>query len=126
MNALKLGHHAGGNLVRDDLGEFSCQNVDCPDYQRKGKNNLAIDSWYGKLKKHRMLVCRTCRKRFSERKGTQLFGSQLSAETVARISAFLEEGKSIRETARLTGVNRNTVVRYSQLLGRASRGPSPN
>src|SRR4051812_16437583 len=123
MSILILSRPSGGRLVQGDLSGFGCQNRECPDFGKKGLGNLAIDSWYGKKKQHRMLVCRTCRKRFSERKGTELFGAQLTAETVARIAACLAEGRSIRETARVTGVNRNTVVRYSHLLGRATGKP---
>ena len=63
-----------------------------------------------------MLLCRTCKTCFSERKGTSLFGSQLSGAKVAFMRQCLAEGKSVRETARLTRVNRNTVVRYSRLF----------
>jgi LacI family transcriptional regulator len=64
-----------------------------------------------------MLRCKTCRRRFSERKGSKLFGSQLSDETVALVFRHLKEGRGIRETARLLDINRNTVVRYRRLLG---------
>lgn len=116
MTAVTIVRPLGGSLVEGDLSGFSCQNVECPDHGKKGMDNLTIDSCYGRQKQYRLLVCRTCRKRFSERKGTTLFGSQLTVETIARISAYLAENKSVREVARLTGVNRNTVVRYSHLL----------
>jgi transposase-like protein len=98
-----------------DLSAFCCQNVACPDHCKRGLGNLRIDERYGKAKQYRMLLCRTCHARFSERKGTSLFGSQLSAEQVAALLEHLAKGKSVRETARLTGVNRNTVVRYRRL-----------
>ncbi len=101
----------------DDLSRFCCQNRSCPDHGQPGRDNLKVDSRYGKHNQYRMLLCRTCKKRFSERKGSPLFGSQLAAETLARIVQHLKDGKGIRETARLTGVNRNTVVRYSQRIG---------
>lgn len=110
----------------DDLSRFCCQNRNCPDYGQPGKGNLKVDSRYGKCGRFRMLLCRTCKQRFSERKGTPLFGSQLAAETVARIVQHLKDGKSIRETARLTGVNRNTVVRYSRLIDHLDQGNGPS
>ena len=106
----------------DNLSDFCCQNRSCPDHGRPGKDNLKVDSRYGNHNQYRMLLCRTCKKRFSERKGTPLFGSQLAAETIERIVQHLENGKGIRETARLIGVNRNTVVRYSRLIGRLGQG----
>jgi LacI family transcriptional regulator, galactose operon repressor len=102
--------------VEDDLSAFCCQNCACPDYGRHGSDNLKVDSRYGKGKQVRMLLCRTCKRRFSERKGTTLFGSQLSAAKVALLKQCLAEGKSVREVARLIQVNRNTVVRYGRIF----------
>jgi transposase-like protein len=101
--------------MRVDLSAFFCQNTACPDYGKRGHGNLRIDGRYGRDKQYRMLLCRTCHARFSERKGTPLSGCQLSAEKVAILLKYLAEGKTVRETARLTGVNRNTVVRYRRL-----------
>jgi Helix-turn-helix domain len=107
----------GGHLLDVDLSAFCCQNEACTDYCIRGLGNLHIDEWYGKQKQYRLLRCRTCGARFSERKGTRLFGSQLSEDKVADLYKYLAEGKSVRETARLIGVNRNTVVRYNRLTG---------
>jgi hypothetical protein len=54
----------------DDLKNFCCQNPDCKDYAQRGLENLRVSFRYGRAKQHRMLVCRTCQHRFSERKGT--------------------------------------------------------
>ena len=61
----------------DDLSRFCCQNPDCPDYGLRGHGNLRVGFRYGPAKQRRMLVCRTCQARFSERKGTALFASRL-------------------------------------------------
>jgi LacI family transcriptional regulator len=104
----------------DDLSGFSCQNAACADYGKPGLGNLTVCGRYGKQNRHRLLYCRTCRYRFSERRGTVLFGSQLSEETTASLFRHLAERTGVRPTARLVGVNRNTVVRYSRLArGRA-------
>ena len=58
----------------DDLARFCCQNPDCPDYGLRGRGNLRVCFYYGPGKSRRMLACRTCQDRFSERKGTALFG----------------------------------------------------
>ena len=107
--------------MRNDLSRFCCQNRNCPDYGHPGRENLKVDSRYGNHNQYRMLLCRTCKKRFSERKGSPLFGSQLAAETIQRIVRHLEDGRGIRETARLTGVNRNTVIRYSRMIGQLAQ-----
>lgn len=67
----------------DDLSKFCCLNQKCKDYGQRGAGNLTVCMRYGP-KKIRFLRCRTCRDRFSERKGTPLFDSRLPEEkTVA-------------------------------------------
>ena len=61
----------------DDLSRFCCRNSECPDYGGRGGENLSVCGRYGTNKQWRMLRCRTCKDRFSERKGTPLFGSTL-------------------------------------------------
>ena len=64
----------------EDLCRFCCQNHNCPDHGKRGTGNLTVCARYGKDKTRRMLYCRTCKARFSERKGTPLFDSQLTEE----------------------------------------------
>jgi transposase-like protein len=64
-----------------------------------------------------MLYCRTCKARFSERKGTPLFGSTLAEDKIVSILAHIDDGCGVRKTARLVGVTPNTVTRYSSLAG---------
>jgi len=59
--------------------------------------------------------------RFSERKGTPLFGSQLTEDQAVSIFEHLAERNGVRATARLVRVNRNTVVRYARLAGDHAR-----
>jgi transposase-like protein len=106
----------------DDLLGLCCQNTNCPDHQKFGKNNLKVETRYGKQGERRLLLCRTCGKRFSERKGTLLFKAQLPDEKIDLLTSYLGNGKGVREIARLVGVNRNTVVRYARLLGRSPSG----
>lgn len=61
----------------EDLSHFCCQNMECPDYGRRGTGRLTVCMHYCKDKERRLLYCRTCRARFSERKGTALFRSHL-------------------------------------------------
>ena len=67
--------------------------------------------------RQRLLYCRTCKARFSEHKGTPLFQTQLPDEKVVAVLEHIVEGCGVRQTARLTGVNRNTVGRLSRLAG---------
>jgi LacI family transcriptional regulator len=100
----------------DDLSAFCCLNNACPDYGQRGKGNLTVPMRYGPQQR-RLLRCRTCKARFSERKGTPLFGAQLSQDKVVAVLEHIAEGVGVRKTSRLLGVNKNTVVRYSLLAG---------
>jgi LacI family transcriptional regulator len=105
----------------EDLSRFCCQDERCRDYGKRGAGNLTVCGRYGRQKQHRLLSCRTCRARFSERKGTPLFGSKLSEDKAVSLFQHLSERCGVRATARLIGVNRNTVVRSSRLAGPHAR-----
>jgi transposase-like protein len=105
----------------DDLSRFCCQDPDCPDYGKRGHGNLSVCAHYGKAKQHRLLYCKTCKARFSERKGTPLFGSTLPEDKAIDLIRHVADRNGVRATARLVGVHRDTVVRYSRLLGEHAR-----
>jgi transposase-like protein len=107
--------------VDEDLSRFCCQNEQCSGHGQRGAGNLTVCGRYGKQKQHRLLYCRTCRCRFSERKGTPLFGSKLSQDKAVSVYQHLAERCGVRSAARLVGVNRNTVVRYGRLAGPHAR-----
>ena len=65
-----------------DLSRFCCQNPDCPDYGKRGHGNLTSPARYGRDRRL-LLRCRTCKARFSERKGTPLFGARLSRDRLS-------------------------------------------
>ena len=54
-----------------------------------------------------MLRCRTCKARFSERKGTPLFGSRLPQEKVGSVLEHIAEGCGVRQTGGLLGPSRH-------------------
>src|SRR5262249_33135204 len=78
--------------------------------------NRTVAMPYGTTQR-RLLRRRTCKARFSERKGTPLFGAQLPEDKVVAVLSHIAEGVGVRKTGRLVGVNKNTVVRYSLLAG---------
>jgi transposase-like protein len=100
----------------DDLSLFCCQNPDCTHYGQRGLDNLRVCFRYGPSQR-RMLACRTCQQRFSERKGTPLFDTRLPEEQALDVLAHLRESCGVRQTGRLVGVNKNTVVRLAKLAG---------
>ena len=101
----------------DDLARFCCQNPDCALHGRRGAGNLSVCDRSGKRHHIRLLYCNACKARFSERKGTPLYRSGLPPEKALALVEHLADRTGVRATARLVGVNRNTVVRYSRLLG---------
>jgi transposase-like protein len=101
----------------DDLQRFCCQNTACPDYGQRGLANLRVAFHYGPDKQRRMLACRTCQQRFSERKGTALFGARLPDDKAFALLAHLQERCGVRSTSRLVGVDKDTVVRYALRAG---------
>jgi transposase-like protein len=97
--------------------KFCCQNKKCPDYGKRGANNLTVCGWYGKNNHIRLLYCRTCKTRFSERKGTPLFGLRLPEKKMIHLLEHLCEGCGVRKTSRLVKVHRDTVTRYTLAAG---------
>src|SRR5258706_6770183 len=105
----------------DDLSPFCCQNSRCPDYGRRGAGNLTVTGRLGKSRQYRLLYCRTCRDRFSERKGTPLYRAHLLEDKVTSILEHVNEGCGIRKTARLVKVHPDTVSRYCRAVGGHAR-----
>jgi len=102
----------------DDLKTFCCQNPQCTDYGRRGLDNLRVCFRYGTHKATRVLACRTCQHRFSERKGTALYRCKLPEEKAVAVLHHLQEDCGVRQTSRLVGVNKDTVVRLAVVAGR--------
>jgi transposase-like protein len=105
-----------GRPADDDLSRFCCQNPACPDHGHRDHGNLTVCLRYGPQQR-RLLRCRTCKARFSERKGTPLFDTRLPQDKVVAVLEHIAEGVGVRKTSRLVGVTRNTVVRYSLRAG---------
>jgi len=104
----------------DDLSSFCCQNATCPDYGKRGLGNLTVPARYGPHQR-RLLRCRTCKARFSERKGTPLFDTRLPADQATAVLQHLAEGCGVPQTSRLVGVDKDTVVRYAVRAGSHAR-----
>ena len=107
----------GPEPTMDDLARFCRLNPDCSDHGRRGGANLRVHSRCGARKPYRILECRTCGARSSERKGTPLEDSRLPADKVVSLLDHLREGCGTRATSRLVGVDKNTVTRYLRLAG---------
>jgi transposase-like protein len=108
-------------MPMDDLSRFCCQNPDCPRYGERGAGNLSVCDRFAKAN-HRLLYCNACKARFSEFKGTPLFNSKLSHDKALAVLEHLAEGCGVRQTARLVGVNKDTVTRLALLAGTHAQG----
>jgi len=91
-------------------GRKNCTGYFVPNpYGKRGGGSLTVCMHYVRDKKMRLLYCRTCRARFSERKGTALFRPHLPEDKAGSVPQHIQEGCGVRKTARLTGVNRDTA-----------------
>src|SRR5262245_42010547 len=100
----------------DDLQRFCCLNPDCQRYGQRGQGNIAARARYGR-RLRRLLYCKACLRRFSERKGTPLFACRLDEDKARSVLAHLHQGCGVRQTERLLGVHRDTVMRLGRLAG---------
>jgi IS1 family transposase len=105
----------------DDLARFCCLNSQCPDFGRRDAGNLTVTGRLGKARQFRLLYCRTCRARFSERKGTPLYRAHLPEDQALSILDHIREGCGVRQTARLVKVHPDTVSRYGRAAGEHAR-----
>jgi len=96
------------------MSEFEqcfCPNEQCKDYGLRGHGNIGVRAKYGKDKNRDLLYCRTCGKRFAASRASALFGLHLPAETIRQIIHHAAEGVGVRATARLLGMDKDTVNR---------------
>jgi hypothetical protein len=88
-----------------------CPNQDCKDYGLRNHGNIAFRGKYGKDKTKDLIYCRTCGQRFALTRSTAFFGLHLSDEKIEQIIHHAAEGVGVRATARLLGLNKDTVNR---------------
>ena len=93
-----------------DLSQHFCPNPDCNDFGVIGAGNITTSATYGK-QQTRLLRCKSCNHRFSERHHTVFFGLHTDEKTITEILTCLAEGNSIRGCARIKGVSKDTVLR---------------
>jgi transposase-like protein len=96
------------------LSQFFCWNEDCPDYGIKNQGNIFLKERYGK-NQHALLKCKTCKRCFSETRGTVFFELNTSEEEVLRTLAMIPEKGSIRGVAELLDIVKTQFVDGSRL-----------
>jgi len=93
------------------LERCSCPNPNCKEYGVRNRGNLAVRGKYGKNKSRDLLYCRTCGQRFAATQASALFGLHLEPDTIRQIIHHAAEGVGVRATARLLGLDKDTVNR---------------
>ena len=104
-----------------DLKRFCCQNPRCVAYGSKGAGNLTLCGHTNQARTIRQLYCRTCKKRFSIRKGTVFYRAHMPEPQVVDILRHVQEGNGMRQTGRLTGHKEDTVIHYARAAGKHAR-----
>lgn len=108
-------------MTMKELSKFWCINSQCPDYGKRGQGNISVHHIYGRNKEIRLLQCKTCKKRFSERAQTPLSGIHLPIEKAISVLKHLAEGCGIRKTSRLVGVHKDTVLKLQRKAGKHAK-----
>ena len=93
-----------------DVDNFFCPNKTCSDHKIKGLGNIFIIDRYGKDRR-RLLKCKTCNFRFSERRNTVFFGLHTRESKIREVIRYLLNGMSFRETAYASDLDKDTVQR---------------
>ena len=99
------------------LSEFCCINAECSEHGERGGENLRVHQIYGKSDTIRLLECKVCGHKFSERAHTALSGSRLPRDKIISILHHLAEGCGQRRICRLVGVSRDAVRRLVRIAG---------
>lgn len=92
------------------LNDFFCPNESCEDRGKKGLGNIVVSNKYGKDQR-KLLKCRTCNFRFSERRSTFFFGLHTKDSKIKEVISYLLEGMSFREAAAAADLDKDTVNR---------------
>jgi transposase-like protein len=107
--------------MEEDLSRSCCRRPECLDHGKRGHGNRTVCGHSGEARQYRLLYCRTCKARSSQREGTPLYRSGLPPEKALALVEHLADRNGVRATSRLVGVHRDTVARYGRLLGEHAR-----
>ena len=103
------------------LSDFCCINSECPEHGKRGGTNLGVHQKYGKSDTIRLIECKVCGHKFSERSHTALSGGRLPRDKIIAILHHLAEGCGQRRICRLLGVSRDAVSRLTRIAGNHSK-----
>jgi IS1 family transposase len=94
-----------------DTSGYFCPDQDCAYHGWLGRGNIRSNGHPGG-QPWRQLQCVSCQGYFYETHGTIFYGKHSSAELIVHVIACLAEGLGIRGTARVFGIDANTVLNW--------------
>ncbi|MBN1214703.1 MAG: IS1 family transposase [Candidatus Lokiarchaeota archaeon] len=103
--------------MEDTSKELACPNEHCEFYGIIGKDTILFRRKYGTKPSQNLFVCKTCKKTFSERKGTPFFGFHLHEKKIITIIRCFFKGNGTRVTARICDVHHDTVTQIIRRFG---------
>lgn len=101
--------------VSCECEQFFCPNESCSDHKARGLGNIFVIDRYGKSGR-RLLKCKTCNSRFSERRNTAFFRLHTKETKIREVIHCLLSGMSFRETAYVSDLDKDTVQRIWKRL----------
>ena len=100
----------GRRRTVDTSGHF-CPDHDCSYHGWLGRGNIRSNGHPGG-QRWRQFQCVSCQGYFYETNGTMFHGKRSSPELMVQVIACLAEGLGIRGTARVFGIDPNTVLSW--------------
>lgn len=92
------------------IEDFFCPNAVCDDHGKKGRGNIAVQDRYGRQNR-RLLKCKTCKLKFSERRSSLFFGMHTNETKIKEVIEYLLSGMSYRQAALNAEIDKDTVQR---------------
>jgi len=103
-------------MQRLDLDSLACVHPACHRF-RPGEDRRTVRKVSGP-DHSRLLRCHTCIEECSKRRGNAFFTTKLPETTAEEVMRHLDPGWSVRATARLMQVAKETVARLVRVAGR--------
>ena len=92
-----------------EIGSF-CLNEACKDYQKVNHGNMMK---YGKTDKGvQRHFCKTCKKSFTETKGTMFYRCRHTEEEIAECMSMLGDRNSLAAIHRMKGIKEESVAKW--------------
>lgn len=90
--------------------ESFCMNESCEEYQKVGHGNMIKNGKTGTGVQRYM--CKTCKKSFTETKGTMFYRCRHTEEEIVECMAMVGDRNSLAAIHRIKGIKEETVVKW--------------